>query len=61
MASQARTLAACLASVGKGPSFTPAQNGDPEWTPSNTMNRQVAKARREMGEARWAALNREWS
>ncbi|SCY89253.1 hypothetical protein SAMN05660666_03451 [Novosphingobium aromaticivorans] len=38
----------------------PAQQGDPEWTPSHSMNRHVRRARREMGEARWAELNREW-
>lgn len=42
------------------PAFVPALQGDPEWTPSHTMNRQVAKARREMGERRWAELNAEW-
>lgn len=33
---------------------------EPEWVPTMTMNRQVARARREMGEARWAELEKEW-
>lgn len=33
---------------------------EPEWAPTLTMGKQVAQARREMGEARWAELNREW-
>lgn len=33
---------------------------EPEWAPTMTLNKQVAQARREMGEARWAELNREW-
>jgi hypothetical protein len=28
--------------------------------PTYTLDRQVAEARREMGEKRWAELNREW-
>lgn len=50
-----------LASVATDARLIPAQQGDPEWTPSNTMNRHVAKARREMGETRWAVLNAEWN
>lgn len=49
-----------LASVATEPRITPAQQGDPEWTPSHTMNRHIAQARRRMGEARWAELNGEW-
>lgn len=43
-----------------------AVEGRPEipWGPSNAPNfsldKQVAQARREMGEDRWAQLNREW-
>lgn len=33
----------------------------PEWAANNTLDRQVARARREMGPARWAALNAEWN
>jgi hypothetical protein len=36
------------------------QAGEHEWMPTNGMSRQVAQARREMGEARWQALNAEW-
>ena len=32
----------------------------PEATPTFTLDRFVAEARAEMGEARWAELNREW-
>lgn len=43
------------------PAFVPAMAGDPEWTPSHTLNRQIASARREMGPQKWAELNAEWS
>ena len=33
---------------------------EPEWTPTMTMHKQVAMARREMGPERWAELNSEW-
>lgn len=52
-----RTMAACIASVEAD---RRAFNGDPEWMPTLAMNRQVAQARREMGEARWNKLNQEW-
>lgn len=32
----------------------------PEWTATMTLDRHIARARREMGEARWAELNAEW-
>lgn len=31
-----------------------------EQAPPFTLDRHIAAARREMGEARWAELNREW-
>lgn len=31
-----------------------------EQVPPFTLDRHIAAARREMGEARWAELNREW-
>ena len=37
------------------------QAGEPEWTPTYGMSRQIAQARREMGEARWAELDAEWN
>lgn len=33
---------------------------EPEWMPTLTLAKQVARARREMGEVKWAALNAEW-
>lgn len=33
----------------------------PEWAGNNQLDRQIARARREMGEVRWAALNAEWA
>lgn len=36
-------------------------SSEPEWAPTLTMSRQVAQARREMGEARWQQLNAEWA
>ena len=32
----------------------------PEWTPTHTLSRQIARARKEMGPDRWAALNAEF-
>lgn len=32
----------------------------PEFMPDFSLDRQVAQARRDMGEARWAELNAEW-
>lgn len=50
--------------TAKQPDEAPAQaviiSSEPEWVPTMTMSRQVARARREMGEARWAELNAEW-
>lgn len=43
------------------PAFIPASQGDPEWTPSHTLNRQIVSARQEMGPDKWAALNAEWA
>lgn len=31
-----------------------------EWEQTNTLDRQVAEARRQMGERRWARLMEEW-
>ena len=33
---------------------------DPEWTATHTLDRQIADARQEMGEQRWAELEKEW-
>lgn len=35
-------------------------SSEPEWVPTMTMNRQVARARHEMGEEVWLKLNQEW-
>lgn len=32
----------------------------PPHTPTHTLDRQIAEARREMGPDRWAELNAEW-
>lgn len=32
----------------------------PEYTPSYLLDRQIAKARQDMGERRWNELNVEW-
>jgi hypothetical protein len=41
---------------------TAAYGPDPasEWEPSYTLDRNIAEARREMGEERWAELVAEW-
>lgn len=39
----------------------PDQDRARECEPTHTLDRQVAQARREMGEARWQQLQREWS
>lgn len=31
-----------------------------EWTPTYTLDRQIAEARERMGEERWQELNAEW-
>ena len=31
-----------------------------EWSPTYTLDRQIAQARSRMGEARWAELSKEW-
>lgn len=33
---------------------------DPEWAPTLGLDLAIARARTEMGEDRWAELNREW-
>lgn len=38
----------------------PLPERTPEWMPTLTMDRQIASARKRMGEARWAELNAEW-
>lgn len=38
----------------------PVEVFTPESQPTYTLERQVAEARTEMGDARWAALNAEW-
>jgi hypothetical protein len=38
----------------------PQQERSPEWMPDFSLDRQVAQARREMGEARWNQLMKEW-
>jgi len=32
----------------------------PENAPNYSLDKRIAQARREMGEARWAELNKEW-
>jgi len=34
---------------------------EPEWTPTFRIDRVIAEARREMGEARWQELMKEWA
>lgn len=36
------------------------ENGQPYDGPTFTLDRQIAQARREMGETKWHELNREW-
>ena len=55
---RARTELACL-KASTAPAFS-SDNAVPEWMPTGWLEKQVAQARREMGEARWAGLNREW-
>lgn len=38
----------------------PSQEWNPEWAPDNSLERKVASARKEMGEAKWAKLMKEW-
>ena len=58
-----RTIAACHAdAVAALPKFPPI---DPERDrrgdrPTYTLDRQIAEARREMGEEKWQRLNAEW-
>lgn len=57
MQSKARTEAACLAQ------FQPWQPNDPRAgtvSHSFSLNRQIAQARAEMGQDRWAELQAEW-
>lgn len=49
---RARTIAACHASA--------AAEHVPNWTPTYTLDRQIAEARARMGEERWKQLNEEW-
>lgn len=37
------------------------ENREPEYMPNGSMMKHVARARREMGEQRWAELNAEWA
>jgi len=39
---------------------SPVFDKEPEYSPTFSLSRQVAAARREMGAARWAQLNSEW-
>ena len=50
--SATRTIAACFVSV--------EAERRREYDPTYAMDRQIAQARREMGEARWAELHAEW-
>lgn len=36
------------------------QDAAPEWMPDFSLDRKIASARRQMGEAKWAKLNKEW-
>lgn len=38
-----------------------ADEPPPEWMPTLTMDRQIAAARKSMGEQRWQQLNAEWT
>lgn len=38
----------------------PAPEAVPDLSPSFTLERQIAEARKRMGEKRWAELNAEW-
>ena len=33
----------------------------PEWAPTYRLDQHIARARKEMGEARWGQLNQEWN
>lgn len=57
-----RTIAACLKAADRDARhrFIKPEDREPEWMPTFTLDQQIADARREMGEARWAELNREW-
>lgn len=58
-----RTIAAChadaLAKLSKFPPIDPERDRRGH-NPTFTLDRQIAEARAEMGEARWAELNKEW-
>jgi len=47
-----RTRAAIFADI--------VQEQHREFEPTNTLNRHISQARKEMGEAEWQRLNREW-
>lgn len=36
------------------------RDSEPEWSPDNSLEKQIARIRKEMGEARWKQLNDEW-
>lgn len=46
------TIAACHASAAAG--------HVPEWASNNSLDKQIAAARKRMGEERWQELNAEW-
>ena len=52
MTARLRTIAACHRSAFA----EPVQ----EWTPTYTLERQIAEARARMGEERWQELQEEW-
>lgn len=58
-----RTISACHAdALDKLSKFPPidAHADRRGYMPTFTLDRQIAEARAEMGEARWAELNAEW-
>ena len=41
--------------------FVEPRETEAEHMPTFTLDRQIARARHDMGDAKWAQLNREWS
>lgn len=42
------------------PTILPALSGDPEWSPSFGLDRQIDDAKQHISPQRWAELEREW-
>ena len=58
--SRTRTAAACLKSAERAMFDRAWNNPSPSVVPNFNLERQIAKARADMGEERWAELNKEW-